>query len=92
MFAELATFEVDRGIDDRLWGPAPEQSSDEPDDSTVGTDVEAALAAAGIETTDLFALDNDSGDDDSPATPVEPRPKARQRRAAKAGRRSGGLS
>ena len=92
VFAELATFEVDRGIDDRLWGPAPEQSSDEPDDSTVGTDVEAALAAAGIETTDLFALDNDSGDDDSPATPVEPRPKARQRRAAKAGRRSGGLS
>jgi hypothetical protein len=58
VFDELATFEVDRGSDDRLWGPAPEQSTaEEIVDRTNGADVDTALAAAGIETTDLLALD-----------------------------------
>jgi hypothetical protein len=52
-FGDLETFEVDRGIEDRLWGPAPAQSPDE-DEANDGAAVEAALAAAGIETADLF--------------------------------------
>ncbi len=92
VFGELATFEVDRGIDDRLWGPAPEQAADEEtDDPTDGADVEAALAAAGIETADLFALDGDGTGDETPATPEEPRPKPRRRGTA-TGRRARGRS
>ena len=95
VFDELATFEVDRGIDDRLWGPAPEQTNyDETCDPSDGAEVDAALAAAGIETADLFALDDDSeGEaDEMPATPVAPRPKARRRGAGTPGRRARGRS
>jgi hypothetical protein len=80
VFGELATFEVGRGIDDRLWGPAPEQVTDEePDESTDGGDVEAALAAIGIETADLSALDDGADVDEAPAPAVEPRTKGRRR-------------
>lgn len=89
VFGELAKFDVDRGIDDRLWGPAPEQTTDETDDPTDGAAVDAALAAAGIETADLFALDDDGAGDETPATPDEPQPKARRRGAASPSRRTG---
>jgi hypothetical protein len=95
VFDELTTFVVDRGIDDQLWGPAPEQTLDEEtDDPTDGTAVDAALAAAGIETADLLALDDDGEHDvdETPATQVEPQPKTRRRGAATRGRRTGGRS
>lgn len=95
IFEDLAKFEVDRGIDDRLWGPAPEQAVDEEtDDSTDGAAVDAALAAAGIETADLlFALDDgEREDDETPATPIEPQPKTRRRGAAARRRKAGGRS
>jgi hypothetical protein len=62
-FGDLAAFEVDRGIDDRLWGPAPVQPrDDDTDEAADHADTEAALAAVGIETADLFALDDDGAD------------------------------
>jgi hypothetical protein len=92
LFDELATFEVARGIDDRLWGPAPEQvSDDEPDESTDSGDIDAALAAIGIETADLAALDDDGTDvEETSAAPVEPPTKGRRRSGP--GRQRGGTS
>lgn len=95
VFDELATFEVDRGIDDRLWGPAPEQTSDDDtDEPSDGVDVDAALAAVGLETADLFALDDedDGGEaDEPPAAPVTPPPNSRRRGGAPT-RHTGGRS
>lgn len=83
IFGGLATFEVDRGIDDRLWGPAPVQPRDDvADDAADRADVEAALAAAGFETADLFALDDDGADlDELPAPPPTARRRKPSRRA-----------
>lgn len=94
MFGELATFEVGRGIDDRLWGPAPEQASDEdPDEQTDRTRVEAALAAVGIGTADLTALDDDEPDEDQPVSiQVKPPIKVRRRRIPTSQPRQGGRS
>lgn len=89
VFGELATFEVDRGIDDRLWGPAPEQTTgDETDEQTDGPEVEAALAAAGIEPADLFALDDGEGED-AQAELDTPKIKTRRRGGGASSRRTG---
>lgn len=97
VFGELEAFDVERGIEDRLWGPAPVQVRDEDaDDPTDGAEVEAALAVAGIETADLFALDDDGADLDEPpasgSVDAPPKPRRRPRAAARpkpAGRRGG---
>ncbi|SBW22369.1 hypothetical protein FDG2_2526 [Candidatus Protofrankia californiensis] len=63
VFGNLETFDVERGIEDRLWGPAPIQHRNEDtDDTTDNAQVEAALAAMGIETADFFVLDDDGAD------------------------------
>jgi hypothetical protein len=88
VFGELLSFEVERGIDDRLWGPAPERPlDDESDEPSEARDVESALAAVGLETADLFALDDDGADDQE--TIVEPvkRPVKAPRRNSKGGPR-----
>jgi Domain of unknown function (DUF4365) len=71
VFGDLESFDVERGIEDRLWGPAPIQHRDDDiDDTTDNAQVEAALVAMGIETADLFALD-DGPDLDEPATTTD---------------------
>jgi hypothetical protein len=88
VFGELLSFEVERGIDDRLWGPAPERPlDDESDEPSEARDVESALAAVGLETADLFALDDDGADDQE--TTVEPvkRPVKAPRRNSNGGPR-----
>jgi hypothetical protein len=65
-----------------LWGPAPVQARDEDaDDPVDGPAVEAALAAVGFETADLFALNDDGPDGDEPASDdgVQAPPKSRRR-------------
>ena len=80
IFGDLAAFEVDRGIDDRLWGPAP-SPDDEDEDDAGRAKVEAALATVGLDMDELLALDDEAEDDE--AEPVaaaltpEPRPGAR---------------
>jgi hypothetical protein len=56
-FGSLLTFQVDRGIDDAWWGPAPATSAD--DDAPEGhpdEDVDATLDQAGIDQDDLLSL------------------------------------
>lgn len=89
IFGDLETFEVDRGIEDRLWGPTPVQSTDD-DEPNDGAAVEAGLAAAGIETADLFALDDDPDAEDPPPTRATAPPEPRLRPRPKTGRRTGG--
>jgi hypothetical protein len=68
IFGDLETFEVDRGIEDRLWGPAPVQPRDDDTDEHLDqAEVQATLAAVGIETDDLFALDDDGTEPDEPS-------------------------
>jgi hypothetical protein len=69
IFGDLETFEVDRGIEDRLWGPAPVQprDDDDTDEHLDQAEVQATLAAVGIETDDLFALDDDGTEPDEPS-------------------------
>jgi hypothetical protein len=88
VFGDLETFEVERGIENRLWGPAPVQHGDDADDTV---QVETALAAMGFETADLFALDDDGADLDDLATTSESgeapaTPPGRGRRSATATR------
>lgn len=100
IFGDLKTFDVDRGIEDRLWGPAPIQHrDDDADDTAENSRVEAALAAMGIETGDLFAFDDDGPDVEEPSTttdgstaPAKPLPRNRRGTATTraAGRRKGG--
>lgn len=80
IFGELATLEVDRGIEDRLWGRAPLQISEEDGENRANqAENEAELAAAGIEQEDLFALlAEDYADQDEPVTP--PRTQSHRRR------------
>ncbi|MDT3446035.1 DUF4365 domain-containing protein [Pseudofrankia sp. BMG5.37] len=91
-FGALATFEVDRGIDDRLWGPAPAQTAaEDPEGSATTAAVDAGLAAAGVDAADLLALDDDGPDDDAPPPKVDTRPKTRRRtgpRGARTGKRA----
>lgn len=91
IFGDLETFEVDRGIEDQRWGPAPAQSPDD-DELNGGTDVAAALAAAGIDNADLFALDDDGTDPDDSFSvqKTASRPEPRRRTRPKTGGRKGG--
>jgi hypothetical protein len=76
LLGELATVTVDRGIDDRWWGPAPaDVVPDEDHDHQRADDAHAAaaLAAANIDTGDLLALITEDGIEPEPATgPAEP--------------------
>jgi hypothetical protein len=83
-FGELATFPVERGIEDKLWGPAP---TEHPDDDAEGaadrSAVDMTLAAVGIDTGDLLSmLEEDQAEhkESSGASPATRGP--RQRRAA----------
>lgn len=60
-FGDLLTVTVDRGIDDKWWGAAPVEAApdDEPGDSPSDRAAAADLAAAGIDTDDLFTLFTD---------------------------------
>jgi hypothetical protein len=86
-FGRFVSFEVDRGIVDSLWGPAPAQPrDDQPDDTPARETIDQVLAGIGVDLDDLFALDNDADSDgDTPAVPVPPpRRAARNRRTAPA--------
>ncbi|XRQ09245.1 DUF4365 domain-containing protein [Actinomadura welshii] len=56
-FGSLLTFEVDRGIDDNWWGPAPTQASAD-DDAPIRRDpkLEQQLQDADVDHDDLLAL------------------------------------
>jgi hypothetical protein len=89
-FGSLVTFQVDRGIDDAWWGPAPATSAD--DDAPEGhpdADIDATLDQAGIDQEDLLSLLTETPD---PATSTA-RPPARtrqrtSRKSPRAGRRT----
>ena len=82
-FGELAAFEVDRGIEDKLWGPAPAGAAEERSDSTAEqAGADAVLAAAGIATRDLLSMlaDDDPEQSDIPDTvPTQRRPRQRRK-------------
>jgi hypothetical protein len=87
-FGRLLTFEVDRGIDDDWWGPAPSSSADdETADGGSDREVEAALTEAGVDQEDLLSLLNDMPA--VPSTPVPIRPGAARRTAKRTPRPRG---
>jgi hypothetical protein len=92
LFGSLETVTVDRGIDDRFWGPAPTEAlpEDEQDDSR-GEDVAAMarLATEDIDTDDLLALIADPDATGQPDTGTQARGGA-VRGAADKGRRGQG--
>jgi hypothetical protein len=56
-FGDLATVSVDRGIDDKWWGPAPaEATTDDERDLEPTSNVDASLIAAGIDAEELTLL------------------------------------
>jgi hypothetical protein len=64
-FGDLATMTVDRGIDDRWWGPTPSEAAPEDDQDSaaeVQESLDAVLAVADTDTQDLLSLLQD-GDD-----------------------------
>ena len=86
-FGSLLSFEVDRGIDDAWWGPAPSTSADDEMPEAGADEDVAALDRAGIDQGDLLALLNE------PSEPVRSAdvPASRtRRRAAKGPARTGG--
>jgi hypothetical protein len=91
-FGDLTTFEVDRGIADRLWGPAPTQARDEELAATAAADIDAELSAAGLDTVDLSALDDDGpvsattpGSSNAPVTSEARRSRPARRTARREG-------
>lgn len=87
-FGSLVTFEVDRGIDDAWWGPAPVAGADDeghyisPD-----ADMDAELSLAGIDRNDLLLLLTETSE---PAiAPARPRPGERHRAARRSPRTAG---
>jgi hypothetical protein len=67
-FGNLLTVQVERGIDDKRWGPTPEADGDELQERALReTDtITAELASVGVDTEDLMLL-LDSPDEDLPA-------------------------
>ncbi|MGN9821838.1 DUF4365 domain-containing protein [Streptomyces sp. SD11] len=66
-FGELATMTVERGIDDRWWGPMPSGAApdDDQDPSARGQEnLDAVLAVADADTQDLLSLLQDSDSDE----------------------------
>jgi hypothetical protein len=87
-FGSLLTFEVDRGIDDAWWGPAPGTSADDdPPEAGADEDVDATLDRAGIDQDDLLSLLNEPSD---PARSADRPASRKRRRAAKGSARTGG--
>lgn len=93
-FGELKTFEVDCGIEDKLWGPAPVQTrDDELDEAMDAAEVDAALDAVGIDTEDLFALDDEAEERSDTSPPQRERPRRRGRpKRVSGGSRDGGAA
>ena len=91
VFGALETVTVDRGIDDRWWGPAPGDPAAEEDheqsraESALAT---AELAAADIDTDDLAALLTGTSAGSEPAASPQSRSGGRSRRSS--GRKDGG--
>lgn len=85
LLGTLATVTVDRGIDDRWWGPVPADAvPDEDHDHPQADDAHAAaaLAAADIDTGDLLALITEADIEPEPAAgPRQPTEAPRQHRA-----------
>jgi hypothetical protein len=69
-FAGLLTVQVERGIDDKRWGPAPAADGDDLQERALREKdaVTAELTSVGIDTEDLMLLLDDSDEDPS----VEP--------------------
>jgi hypothetical protein len=69
-FADLLTVQVERGIDDKRWGPAPAADGDELQERALREKaaVTAELASVGVDTEDLMLL-LDGSDEDSSAEP-----------------------
>lgn len=67
-FADLLTVQVERGIDDKRWGPAPVADGDELQERALREKdaVTAELASVGVDTEDLMLL-LDGSDEDSSA-------------------------
>lgn len=67
-FAGLLAVQVERGIDDKRWGPRPAAGGDELQERALREEeaVKAALASVGVDTEDLMLL-LDGSDEDSPA-------------------------
>jgi hypothetical protein len=86
-FGSLLTFEVNRGIDDAWWGPAPATSADEDSpDGKAAAEVDAALHLAGVDQDDLLSLLAEATE--PAASPARPAAAARRRPA----RRSSGTA
>ncbi|MST32862.1 DUF4365 domain-containing protein [Acidimicrobiaceae bacterium USS-CC1] len=67
-FGDLATVTVDRGIDDRWWGPAPAEATIEDErDLQPTASVDASLIAAGVDADELTLLL--TGEDRPPQRP-----------------------
>ncbi|QUW78574.1 DUF4365 domain-containing protein [Streptomyces mirabilis] len=93
-FGELATVTVDRGIDDRSWGPAPSAVAPEPDQDLSATGQESLdtlLAVADTDTQDLLDLIQDGDEDTDVPRRRNPGSKARSAglRTPRQGRASG---
>lgn len=69
-FADLLTVQVERGIDDKRWGPAPAADGDELQERALREKdaVTAELTSVGVDTEDLMLL-LDGSDEDSSAEP-----------------------
>ena len=64
-FADLLTVQVERGIDDKRWGPAPAAGGDELQERALREKeaVTSELASAGIDTEDLLLMLDDPEED-----------------------------
>lgn len=83
-FGSLLTFQVDRGIDDAWWGPAPAASADDDTPEGLDADVDATLDQAGIDQNDLLSLLTEMAG--PAASPVRPPTRTRQRASRKSPR------
>ena len=79
-FGCLLTFQVDRGIDDAWWGPAPATSADDAPEGHPDADVDATLNQAGIDQDDLLSLLTEAP---GPATSPGRPPALTRRRASR---------
>ena len=87
-FGALLSFEVDRGIDDAWWGPAPSTSADDDaPEAEADEDVAATLDRAGIDQGDLLSLLNEPSE---PAQAADGPASRTRRRASKAAARTTG--
>jgi hypothetical protein len=77
-FGKLLTFEVDRGIDDDWWGPAPGTGvDDDSSDDRTDAGADAALHRAGVDQDDLLSLLNEMTE--AATAPARPTPRSPRR-------------